>query len=106
MYDISVPELTSAEKRVLGVFVAFHVASLLSAVLLLLWGALLPSVAKWGFSAGFVLLIVAAGLYVPLTVMLGGVADELLPPDQKYQWARRFRREPWAFVAFWWKYLR
>lgn len=89
--------MTSAEKRAIGLFVLFHVACLLSAFVVMISGAFVPA---------FLLLIIAAGLYVPLTIMLGGVADELLPQDQKDEWVRRFRREPGAIVSFWWKYLR
>lgn len=89
--------MTSAEKRSIGLFVLFQVACLSSAFVVMISGAVVPA---------FLLFVIAAGLYVPLMIMLGGVADELLPLDQQDQWRRRFRREPWAIVSFWWKYLR
>lgn len=96
-------QLSLAEHRILAfAIVAFVILLCGAPVLAVLDIAVVISM--WPLP--LLLAILAAGMWLPLQLIVGALADGVLPPDQKEEWSRKLWRQPLAFISLWWRYLR
>jgi len=63
--------------------------------------AVLPVVPAWLWPVSFLCIIVAAGMWLPLTLIMGAVADDFLSPDEKAEWNDAVFRRPLAVFEIW-----
>ncbi len=98
-------ELTSVERKLLGFAACTHAALLVSALVVLV-AVTLGAVPIWGLRVFFALLGTYLLPAVPLMLIFGYVANQTLPKDQVWSWVSAFRYNPFAYLLFWWQYLR
>jgi hypothetical protein len=60
----------------------------------------------WVYTAGFLAIIIAAGLQVPVLLILGVIPELGAPEEERAMSLLRVRRHPFALFEYWWRYLR
>jgi hypothetical protein len=94
------------ETRWLSLAVIGFLVLLCAGFAMLVATAFLPVEPAWLWPVSFLCIIVAAGMWLPLTLIIGAVADDVLSPDEKAEWEEAVFKRPFAIFELWWRHLR